>query len=250
MAKYDYINGKKRIENILNDSNDIEEKDKVPTEEKFTYHNGYYAWVTAVFVDIKDSTTLFAENRKTSTSRIIRSFTSEIIEILKNDENLREIGIRGDCVYAIYTTVTKDENYEIANKVFYINTFLHMLNKILENRKMKTIIAGIGVSMAKELVVKAGREGSGINNLVWIGKAVTYASKFSAKANRDGYKSIIFSDSFYNSMIDNLCKNNPNSNPKDWFEKYKDKDLGCFYNGSVFISEFSDWIKGGMNNGQ
>lgn len=248
MTTYDYINGKKRIENILNDSNDIEEKDKVPTEEKFTYHNGYYAWVTAVFVDIKDSTTLFAENRKASTSRIIRSFTSEIIEILKNDNNLREIGIRGDCVYAVYTTVSEEENDEIANKVFFVNTFLNMLNKILINKKMKTIDAGIGVSTAKELVVKAGREGSGINNLVWIGKAVTYASKFSSMANRDGYRSIIFSDSFYNSMIDKLCKRNSDKDPKSWFTKYEDKDLGCFYNGDVVKSEFDNWINGGMKN--
>ena len=121
MSEYDFINGKHRIENILNDSNEIEEKDKVPTEEKFTYHNGYYAWVTAIFVDIKESTKLFAENRKTSTSKIVRSFTSEIIEILRIDDNLREIGIRGDCVYAIYTTSTSEENYEIASKTFYIN---------------------------------------------------------------------------------------------------------------------------------
>ena len=248
MFEYDFSNGKKRIENILNDSNEIEEKDKVPSEEKFTYHNGYYAWVTAVFVDIKESTKLFTENRKKSTSRIIRSFTSEIIEILRNDGNLREIGIRGDCVYAIYTTSTSEENYEIASKTFYINTFLKMLNIILKNRKMNKIIAGIGVSTAKELVVKAGREGSGINNLVWIGKAVTYASKFSSIANRDEYEPIIFSESFYESMIDVMCKNNKGENPRSWFSKYNHKELGIFYNGSVVKSKFNDWIEGGMKN--
>ena len=92
MANYDYKEGKKRVNAILNDENNIEEKDKVPSENNFTYHNGYYAWVTALFVDIKDSTKLFSENRKTSTSKIIRSFTSEIIEILRGDDNLREIG--------------------------------------------------------------------------------------------------------------------------------------------------------------
>ena len=248
MLEYDFLNGKTRIETILNDSNEIEEKEKVPTEKKFTYHNGYYAWVTAVFVDIKESTKLFTENRKASTSRIIRSFTSEIIEILRNDDNLREIGIRGDCVYAIYTTSTPEENYEIASKTFYINTFLEMLNIVLENRKMNKIVAGIGVSTAKELVVKAGREGSGINNLVWIGKAVTYASKFSSIANRDGYKPIIFSESFYESMINVMCNNNEGKNPKSWFSKYNLNELGSFYNGNVFKSEFYEWIEGGMKN--
>lgn len=248
MSEYDFVNGKKRIESILNDSNDIEEKDKVPSGERFTYHNGYYAWVTALFVDIKESTKIFAENKKTSTSKIIRSFTSEIIEILRTDDNLREIGIRGDCVYAIYTTSTHKEDYEIARKAFYINTFLDMLNKLIEARKMNKIVAGIGVSTAKELVVKAGREGSGINNLVWIGKAVTYASKFSSMANRGGFEPIIFSESFYESMIGEMCNNNKNKNPKSWFTEYKDDDLGIFYNGAVVESAFSNWIERGMKD--
>lgn len=248
MFEYDFLNGKTRSETILNDSNEIEEKEKVPTEKKFTYHNGYYAWVTAVFVDIKESTELFTENRKASTSRIIRSFTSEIIEILRNDDNLREIGIRGDCAYAIYTTSTPEENYEIASKTFYINTFLEMLNIVLENRKMNKIAAGIGVSTAKELVVKAGREGSGINNLVWIGKAVTYASKFSSIANRNGYEPIIFSENFYKSMINVMCKINEGKNPKSWFSKDSLNELGTFYNGNVVKSEFYEWIEGGMKN--
>lgn len=49
MANYDYKKGLARINNILNDQNDIEEKDKVPVDSSFTYHNGYYAWVTAFF---------------------------------------------------------------------------------------------------------------------------------------------------------------------------------------------------------
>ena len=173
----------------------------MPREGNFTFHNGYYSNVTAVFVDIRESTKLFSENRKTSTAKIIRSFTSEVIEILKDDENLREIGIRGDCVYAIYTISSEEETYNIASKVFYVNTFMQMLNKLLDNKKMTRINVGIGVSTAKELVVKAGRENSGVNNLVWIGKAVTFASKFSSLANKDGYKPIILSDNFYNKLI-------------------------------------------------
>ena len=244
MANYDYKEGKKRVNAILNDENDIEEKDKVPTEKNFTYHNGYYAWVTALFVDIKDSTKLFSENKKKSTSKIIKSFTSEIIEILRKDNNLREIGIRGDCVYAIYTCSTNDEDYEVADKAFYINTYLNMLNKLLSNKKMPNIEAGIGVSKAKELVVKAGKEGSGINNLVWIGKAVTYASKFSSMANRGKYESIIFSNNFYKSVIDKLVHKNPSS--KNRFKKHNDKDLGTFYSGDIKKTSFNNWIYGGM----
>ena len=208
MDEYDYINGKRRGNEILNDSNEIEVKEKVPKENDFTFHNGYFAWVTAVFVDIRDSTSIFAENKKTSTSKIIRAFTSEVIEILKNDDNLREIGIRGDCVYAIYTTSQKYEDYEIANKVFYVNTFMKMLNKLLQNKNMKTIKVGIGVSTAQELV--------------------------------------IFSDNFYNSFIGDLKNNNKNKNAESWFKQHRDSKLGYFYDCDIIQSEFNDWIENGM----
>lgn len=242
MAKYDYEEGKKRVSAILNDENEIEEKDKVPSSDNFTYHNGYYSNVTAVFVDIKDSTALFGEKKKKSTSKIIRAFSSEIIEILKDDSNLREIGIRGDCVYAIYTCSSVEENVEIMDKVFYINTYMKMLNKLLSNKGMRNIKAGIGVATAKELVVKAGREGSGINNLVWIGKAVTHASKFSGEANRNGQDEIIFSNSFYNKIIDSLVERNKNKKPREWFKSHNDEELGTYYSCRIIKSEFSEWI--------
>ena len=246
MVEYDYKEGKKRVNSILNDENEIEEKDKVPLSSSFTYHNGYCSNVTALFVDIKDSTILFNENKKKSTSKIIRAFTSEIITILNEGSNLREIGIRGDCVYAIYTCSTIDENVDVMDKAFYINTYMEMLNKLLSNKSMKNIEAGIGVATAKELVVKAGREGSGINNLVWIGKAVTHASKFSGMANRAGYGKIIFSDSFYNKVINSLINRNKDKNPIEWFKCFDDDELGTFYSCSIVKSEFSKWIDGGM----
>lgn len=45
--KQKWIDGKRRILDILNSSNDIEECKKVPTEQEFNFENGYYAWVTA-----------------------------------------------------------------------------------------------------------------------------------------------------------------------------------------------------------
>lgn len=248
MENYDYKKGKKRVIEILNDNNEIEVKDKVPVEEKFTFHNGYYANVTAVFIDIRESTKLFSENKKTSTAKIIRSFTSEVIEILKNDENLREIGIRGDCVYAIYTAKTEEEIYNIAVNVFYINTFINMLNKLLLDKKMKTIKVGIGVSSAEELVVKAGRENSGVNNLVWIGKAVTFASKFSSLANKEKYKKIIISDNFYKKLINILSNKNPGEKVYNWFTKYYLEDYGYFYDCSIVQNDFNKWINGGMKD--
>ena len=86
--------------------------------------------------------------------KIIRSFTSEIIEILRDDPLLREIGIRGDCVYAIYTTPKKTDLYEVHNKAAYVNSFIAMLNRILRNHGLDTIRAGIGLAVGMTTLSK------------------------------------------------------------------------------------------------
>lgn len=105
---YDYETGKKRIEDILDNDLEVIEQEKLPKDENFTFDNAYYSWVSAIFVDIRNSTDLFNNEDKEDVSKIIRAFTSEVIEILRNDDYIREIGIRGDCVYAIYTSPKKN----------------------------------------------------------------------------------------------------------------------------------------------
>lgn len=246
MANYNYEFGKQRIEEILDSTLEVIEKDKIPKDENFTFKNAYYGWVTGIFVDIRDSSSLFSEEDKALVSKLIRSFTSEIIEILRKDENIREIGIRGDCVYAIYTTPYTSDIYEIVDKGIYINTFLDMLNALLKVRKLTTINAGIGISTAKELVVKAGRKDVGINNSVWIGDAVTKAANLSSLGKKDGYKRLLMSYVTFTNMIEHMCEKNPNKDVYSWFREFTKDDYGRFYDANVVKSTFNDWIKKGM----
>ncbi|MBR3686759.1 MAG: adenylate cyclase [Clostridia bacterium] len=248
MATYDYKKGKERIETILDNDLVVIEQNELPNDESFTFSNGYYSWITGVFVDIRDSSALFADEDKEKVSKIIRSFTSEVIEILREDNNLREIGIRGDCVYAIYTTPSKDDIYEVANKTFYINTYMKMLNKLLSERSLPKIMAGIGMSSAKELVVKAGRKGVGINNKVWIGKAVTRASNFSAIGNKNGNSPLVFSECSYHNFIEKLGKINSEKNPQNWFTYHSDEGDGAYYTADITDGTFSNWINNGMED--
>lgn len=39
-------------------------KDKLPNDDDFTFTNGYYSWVSAIFVDMRDSTELCADEDK------------------------------------------------------------------------------------------------------------------------------------------------------------------------------------------
>lgn len=247
MASYNYKNGKSRIEEILNNKIEIVEKEKVPKDENFTFDNGYYSWVSAIFVDIRESSKLFTDKDKEKVAKIIRSFTSEIIEILREDDNLREIGIRGDCVYAIYTTSNQSDTYEIAEKTFFINTFMEMLNILLEEKSYPTIRVGIGMSTAQELVVKAGRKNVSINSKVWIGDAVTKASNLSSLGNKDGVLPIVFSELSYINFIEKLVENTSNDDPKSWFKKYSTNEYGIYYSANIIKTNFYNWIKNGMN---
>lgn len=247
MADYNYKEGKHRVLKILNNAVEVQESDKVPKpDSSFSFNNGFSSWVTAVFVDIRDSKILFSQNKKTTVARVIRAFTSEIIEILRDDNNLREIGIRGDCVYAIYTCSKESEDYEVFDKAVYVNTYIDMLNILLENKKMPTIRAGIGIATSVDLVVKAGRKGSDINNLVWIGDAVTFAAGLSSMANKNGEYRILMTKKFYNGIIKKTKTINAEENVDGWFYFDKDKVIGDYCGCSVVKTAFNKWISNGM----
>lgn len=248
MASYDYRKGKERVENILDNELKVIEQGKLPHDDSFTFSNGYYSWVTAIFVDIRDSSSLFADEDKEKVSKIIRSFTSEIIEILRDDDNIREIGIRGDCVYAVYTTPQKSDIYELADRTFWINTYMKMLNKLLVERALPTISVGIGMSSAQELVVKAGRKDVGINSKVWIGEAVTKAAHYSSKGNKDGNSVLIYSSCSFNNFIDKLEENNEEKKPREWFTYRYDSDIGWYYTANIIKTTFDEWIAEGMES--
>ena len=54
MATYDYRKGKERIEAILDNELTVIEQNELPTDDAFTFYNGYYRWVTGEFVEIRD----------------------------------------------------------------------------------------------------------------------------------------------------------------------------------------------------
>jgi class 3 adenylate cyclase len=246
---YDFKERKQKVEEILDNTDAVNEVKQFPRDEDFTYTNGYKAWASAIFVDLRDSTSLFTKQEDVEISKVIRGFTSEIIEILRSgldEKELKEIGIRGDCVYAVYSTPSKEDIYEIASRAFYVNTYMKMLNHLLEERGLPNIKAGIGLSSSKTLAVKAGRKNSGINNLVWIGKSVATAAKLSDLGNKNGVGPIVMSNLFYINMIDKQVETNPKKDVKSWYTKASDKNFGEYYHGNVIKTDFDEWITGGM----
>lgn len=237
---YDYKAGKKRVEKILKSNLDILDNGKLPNSNDLTFNNAYYFWISSIFIDIRDSSTLFKKEDNKNISKIMKSFTSELIEILRKNDNLRDIGIRGDCIYAIYTT-PKETDDDLFTLACYCNTYMSMLNKLLSENNLPNIEAGIGLATSKTLVIKAGRKDVGINDKIWIGNSVIDASNFSSIANKDNYRLIVMSPDFYSFIIkyekdieENLIK--------------VESKYGDCYMGNIIISNFNNWIKNGMKD--
>ena len=104
------------------------------------------------------------------------------------------------------------------------------------------------MSTAQELVVKAGRKGVGINNKVWIGKAVTRACHYSSYGNKNGHSPLVFSSCSYSNFIDKLVERSKGKDPKSWFTYHADEGEGAYYSADIIKSDFDAWISNGMKD--
>ena len=238
LAHYDYQDGSQRIRNILNQEMGEEDRKNIPPESQFTYSNGFTMWVGSIFVDIRNSTELFANKDRDMVTRIERSFISEVIQVLQSDK-YAEIGIRGDCVYGIYSTPTEGAIHELYEKAVYVNTLMNLLNKHYAKKGFPQLKVGIGLAANEDLVVKAGSKGSGINDRIWIGEAVSTASNLSKYGSKNSISPIVMSENVYINAI--LPKLNISEKP-EWFKRYSSgKEL--FYHCDLVKTKFNNWIE-------
>ena len=105
---YSYKDSKANIINILKSSTPIKNTNKIPVDSSFTYENGINTWVASIFIDIEKSSKLFSKKNE-KLARLIRAFTSEVICIFEDFDKYNQIGIRGDCVFAIYDINTRND---------------------------------------------------------------------------------------------------------------------------------------------
>lgn len=89
---YSYKDSKSNIINILKSKTPIKNMDNIPSDNTFTYENGVKTWVSAIFVDIENSTKLFS-SKDEKLARLMRAFCSEIICIMQNYSKYNQIGI-------------------------------------------------------------------------------------------------------------------------------------------------------------
>lgn len=111
-----------RMDDILdaNDNDYEDEGNSIPSRDKLTYKNGYYVDVTAIFIDIVDSSKLTDGHKRPTLAKMYRCFLSECVAVMNSYEICKEININGDCVWGVFETpkmVDVEKVIEVAAKM-------------------------------------------------------------------------------------------------------------------------------------
>lgn len=234
--KYNVEDSASRIDEIL-DSDDneyVDNKNSIPSRDKLTYKNGYYINVTALFIDIVDSSKLTDGHKRPTLAKMYRAFLSECVAIMNSWEMCKEININGDCVWGVFETPKKSDIDNVISVAAQLNSMVNILNYKLTKKKYDTISVGVGIDDGRALMVKAGYSGSGINDIVWMGDVVNTACHLANAAGRDGRKVIIITEQIYNNL---------NDHHKSLFSDYTDEEI-VRYEGNVIRNEMEEWYKG------
>lgn len=90
-----------RMDDILDaDDNDYQDNENsIPARNKLTYKNGYYVNVTALFIDIVDSSKLTDGHKRPTLAKMYRAFLSECVAIMNSWEMCKEININYICLF-------------------------------------------------------------------------------------------------------------------------------------------------------
>lgn len=200
-----------RLDFIINQSDlTYEEIDEIPSREKLTYSNGFYIQhCTSLFVDIRNSSSLPNKYTRPVLARIYRSYISEAVAVVNANLNCAEVNIVGDSISGVFSTPLKDDIDSVFATAFTINSMMRILNIKMKKRKIDPISYGIGIAYGRLLMIKAGYNGSGINEVVWMGDAVNRASNLCGEADSYWGYAIKMSQDFYNNLNDHnrkLCK--------------------------------------------
>lgn len=187
-SEYNFENSLTRLDDILNSSDyNYEEKKGIPSENSLTFKNGFYVDITVVFVDIRGSKELANSHTRPVLAKIYRSYISEVIAVMKDNTKINDIFIEGDGVWAVFDTTTELDVQVVFDTTAKISSLINALNVKLKKKNYSVIKVGIGIDDGESLYIKAGYSGSGINEIVWIGKVVGEAAKLSNYGNRDWY---------------------------------------------------------------
>ena len=238
-AKYSYYNFDNsidRIDEILNGSDaSYEDKDSIPSRDSLTFNNGYYVSCSALCIDIRESKSLAEKHTRPVLAKIYKTYISELVAVLKGHSNVSEIYIEGDSVWGIFDTPQKDDIDELFGVAAQASSLVDILNIKYRKRGYSELTVGVGLSYGSSLLIKSGYKGSGINEVVWLGKLVAEAALLCSYGNRS------FDDKEI--MVSDVFKQNLNEHNKKLLSRNYSRSC---YHGNVVNTDMNEWVK---NNG-
>lgn len=235
-SSYDLKKSIKRINEILSNPNDEYKPSKsIPERDRLTFKNGFNVEVTVIFIDIRGSKKLVDNHHNPVLAKIYRSYISEVISVLRDNEKIHEVYIEGDGVWGVFNTVSKTDVNSVFVTASRISSVIDILNIKLKRKKYTAIKVGIGIDKGKSLYMKAGYKGININEIVWIGDVVGQAAKLCSEGNKRANSrynhEIMISSKVYK------CLDNNNK------QKMKPNSNNTIYCGRATDSLMDDWVK-------
>lgn len=223
----------KRIDAILNaDNNQFEEANSIPNRDKLTYTNGFYVNCAALFVDIRESSTMTDEHRRPVLAKVYRSFISEIVALFNENNITKEVNNHGDCVWCVCDTPYKSDIDELFSMAARACSMVDILNYKLKKKGYTTYSVGVGMDYGRALMIKAGCDGSGINDVIWMGDVVNQACHLCNDANSGYFDKRVF--------LSNVVYNNLNEDN----QKLCSKDVGRdIYQANIVNITMNNWLK-------
>lgn len=232
---YEVEDSASRMDEILNanDNDYVDNGNTIPARDKLTYKNGYYVDITAIFIDIVDSSKLTDGHRRPTLAKMYRAFLSECVAIMNSYGICKEININGDCVWGVFETATRVDVDKVTDVAAKLHSMIYILNYKLRKKKYEGIAVGIGIDDGRALMVKAGYSGSGINDVIWMGDVVNSACHLANKAGRNGRKTILVSDCVYNNVLEET---------QTWLSSCE-IDGRIYYEGDFSWLEMDEWYQ-------
>lgn len=234
--EYNFSDSFNRIQEILDSSETFEQIDTIPNSDTLSYSNGYYFKCYAIFIDIRDSSTLPTKYQKRTLAKIYRAYISEVVALFQSSTNCKEINIVGDSVWGIYEAKSNDDVLEVFHAAYAASSIINTLNYKLCKKGIDPIKVGIGIDKGDALMILAGYKGSGINDVIYMGGVVNNASKLCSKGNKLGNGSMVISADVYNDL---LGKHNGTSYYQTFFTR---NNMEGYYHATLFRIDMNNWL--------
>ncbi|MFC5649021.1 adenylate/guanylate cyclase domain-containing protein [Paenibacillus solisilvae] len=230
---YDHLKSYDRLQEVIDTTDSsYSEVDDIPARDKLTFTNGFYTNCSALYVDIRSSSELPNKYNRPKLAKLYRSYISEMVAIMNGNTNCKEINIEGDCVFGVFNTPLKSNIDNLFGTAAGINSLIKVLNYKIQKKNYDAIKIGIGLHYGRALMIKAGYNGSGINDVVWMGDVINETAKLCSYGNKTSQDSPI--------MISDVFQSNLNDNNKALLQRNYSRSC---YHGDVVNIEMEAWYK-------